>query len=95
MRRVCLALVGGAMVAFAFGCGGGTPEPASGDPQADAAQSGAQAAPPGVDADLAQQAAQQFYQTGEVSPEIRKQFEQSSQSVYGQQYPGAGRKPQQ
>ncbi len=94
MRRVCFGFVTTALVAFALGCGGGTPEPAGGNPEADAAKSGAQAAPPGVDADLAQQAAQQFYQTGEVSPEVRKQFEQSSQSVYGQQYPGAGRKPQ-
>jgi len=77
------------------GCGGGAPEPASGDAAQDAATSGAQAAPPGVDANMAQQAAQEFYQTGQVSPEVRKQFEAASQKMYGGQYPGAQQRPPQ
>ncbi len=75
------------------GCSTGQP-PANPE-EADQAtmESGLQALPPGMEQNTAKQAMEQFYETGQISPELRKKLQDQGQQVYGGQYPGAGQRP--
>ncbi len=75
----------------------------SGQPAADSdevtektMESGLKALQPGVEQDVVTEAMEQFRQTGQIDPELRKKLEQQGQQMYGGQYPGArGRPPSQ
>lgn len=93
-RFFVFALVAG-LFTWVQGCSSGGPATSPEDAKKGAMESGLKAMQPGVDQDAAQQAMQQFYQTGEVSPELRKKLEQGGMQPYGGQYPGAGKRPPQ
>ncbi len=90
MHRIVAVLVAFGGLLWIAGCGGaGQPSPENSTEGVQ--ESGLQALPPGIEQESAQQAMQQFYETGQVSPELRKKLEQGEQGAYGGQYPGAQR----